>query len=173
MGLIDLFAQKKSDNNSDNNLLKIAAVGLPILLMALKKKNENTDNLESLKETLARHENKSDGNILERIQNADTEDGSKILNHILGGEKESVVEKISKMSGVETDEVKKVLEKLSPSILEELAEETRNNRTADSVKELTEQKVRQIKDKSDANNWSLAGSELLSTAIDFIGGLFN
>ena len=52
MGLIDLFAQKKSDNNSDNNLLKIAAVGLPILLMALKKKNENTDNLESLKETL-------------------------------------------------------------------------------------------------------------------------
>ena len=77
------------------------------------------------------------------------------------------------MSGVETNEVKKVLEKLSPSILEELAEETRNNRTADSVKELTEQKVRQIKDKSDANNWSLAGSELLSTAIDFIGGLFN
>lgn len=145
MGLFDLFGNRDErrdtplSNTSD--LGKIAMLGLPIILMALNERNKDAQKAEEFKETLSRHEAQTEDSIFDRIQNADREDGDKILGHILGDKKSDVIDQIAQQAGVSREEAERVMAQVSPSVLEQIAQETKEDRSVDAVRRSTEKQL--------------------------------
>lgn len=183
MNILDLFNQNKMNEHEDfnkksggNDFLKVAMIAIPTLLMALKTRNMDDKKAGEFKDTLSRHENSSGGSIFDRIINADKEDGSKIVDHILGDEKESVFEKIAGESGVGVDEVKKVLSQISPSLLEQLASDTKGDRTVESVRQSTEEQLKKYNENENTLDLgdivNKIGGSLGKNFGDILGGIF-
>lgn len=89
---------------------------LPSLLGAMQKNASTPGGAEALAQALGNHAGNA-GNILNNLKAADLTDGSKILNHIFGGNLSSVVNGISKKSGVASNMVKSILASIAPSLL--------------------------------------------------------
>ena len=89
---------------------------LPSLLGAMQKNASTTGGAEALAKALGDHASNA-GNIINNLKGADLIDGSKILGHIFGGDLSSVVNGISKKSGVASNAVSSILASIAPSLL--------------------------------------------------------
>lgn len=116
---------KRADVDS-NNFSKIASLGLPLLLQGINRNTQDSSGLESFNQALNQHQERNNYDSLSQFaQNVDTQDGDKILNHVLSGEKEEVSSGLANRLGVDGQSVTRVLAILAPIVMKYLADQKR------------------------------------------------
>ena len=105
---------KKTGASSDK-MSGVVSAALPFLMQAMTSNASSSDGAASLLGALAQHTDTS--SIAQQIAEADADDGSAIIGHILGGNTENVVSQISEQTDMAPDEISSVLNNIAPAVL--------------------------------------------------------
>lgn len=99
-----------------NQVLALLAVAAPLIISYLSKKSQSASEAESLNAALDKDH---DGSILNDVTQAEARqsEGNSILNHIFGGEKQDVENRLSQKTGISIDKIGPVLSMLAPIIM--------------------------------------------------------
>ena len=108
-------------------LEKLLILALPLILKYLTSNSQSQSGLSSLFGALGAHQNR--GSVESQIESADTEDGAKIVGHILGDDQDQVVDALSRESGVDSADVLNVLGTIAPYIMSGLSAATEDAHT--------------------------------------------
>lgn len=140
--------QQRQPQPQQSGLGSLAKLAIPMILMALYRNASSKKKASSLTEALRDHEKSPadaiSTDIFGRLQKADTNDGGKILGHVLGNDYETIASQIARQAGVSVEQAKSMMSSLSPMIMEMLAEKTKNNRTPDAVRETVRDQLQKV-----------------------------
>src|SRR5690606_14995781 len=127
MNLIDLITgnagsqvASKAENKfgiSKNQVIALMAVAAPLVISYLRKKSQDDPNeAEALNNALDKDH---DGSILDDPSQAEArqQEGGSILDHIFGGEKAAVENRLSQNTGISMDKIGPILGMLAPIIM--------------------------------------------------------
>ena len=117
-----LSALAKKTGLNSKQLKKILPLAVPLLLKMLTKNASDKDGALSLLGALTQHTSKK--TMAQQIEEADTDDGAKIIGHILGKESQSSLLSLSGQSGLSQQEVSSVLSGIAPALLSGLSAAT-------------------------------------------------
>ena len=112
----------KKTGASSSLISKLMILAIPMLIRYLTKNASNKEGQQSLLSALTQHKNTN--TIENQIANADEVDGSKIINHIFGNDKNDVVSNLAKETGLSSNQVSSVLSTIAPSLLSGLSAAT-------------------------------------------------
>ncbi|MBR5094521.1 MAG: DUF937 domain-containing protein [Oscillospiraceae bacterium] len=115
LGKNALGALAKKTGLTSAALKKLIPLALPLLIKFLTKNASTENGALSLLTALGQH--KDQKSLPEQIAAADETDGGKILGHIFGGDKDSVVEQLAAGSGLGKADVGKALGAIAPALL--------------------------------------------------------
>lgn len=107
---------------TQKQLKMILAIAIPLLIKKMTSNASSQAGANSLLGALGQHTNK--GSIQGQIDEVDEEDGSKIVGHILGDDRDQLVMSVAAETGVDPQDVEKVLGTISPSVLSGLSAAT-------------------------------------------------
>lgn len=121
------------DSNKTGNVLSMA---LPILMKAMERNVSTPEGAQGLMGAL----NKHDGGILDNlgglfgggVDESVTNEGGKILGHILGNNANNVEQVISQKSGVDAGSVGNILKTAAPLLMGMLGKQTQQNGVSDA-----------------------------------------
>lgn len=114
-----LKALAKKTGLGPKQLKKLLPLAVPLLIKMLTKNASEKDGALSLLGALTQHASKK--SMEEQIEEADTEDGGKIIGHILGKEKDQSLLTLSNQSGLSQQQVSSVLSGIAPALLSGLS----------------------------------------------------
>ena len=114
-----LKALAKKTGLGSKQLKKLLPLAVPLLIKMLTKNASEKDGALSLLGALTQHTSKK--RVEEQIEEADAEDGDKIIGHILGKEKEQSLLSLSNQSGLSQQQVSGVLSGIAPVLLSGLS----------------------------------------------------
>ena len=126
-----LKALAKKTGLSSKQLKKVLPLALPLLLKMLTKNASEKDGAASLLGALTQHTSKK--SMEQQIEEADTDDGAKIIGHILGNQSQSSLLSLSNQSGLSQQEVSSVLSGIAPALLSGLSAATAAGSSAGKV----------------------------------------
>lgn len=112
----------KKTGLSSKQLKKLIPLAIPLLIKMMTKNASSQDGLSSLLGALTQHTNKKPMAV--QVAEADTEDGDKIIGHILGSDKDSSVISLANQSGLSQQQVSGVLSNIAPALLSGLSAAT-------------------------------------------------
>ncbi|MDX1440252.1 MAG: DUF937 domain-containing protein [Rubricoccaceae bacterium] len=127
----DTLSQLSSRIGASEQQTQTAAMAaLPVILGAMKRNASTPEGAQSLSNAL---ENDHDGSILDQLggflsghlQNERAANGDGILGHILGGQRETVQQGVSRASGLDLNQVAKLLPLLAPIVMAALGKKRR------------------------------------------------
>ena len=136
MGLIDLLTgntgnqvAEQAENKFGINktqVIALLAVAAPLIISYLKNKSQDANEAEALNNALDKDH---DGSILDDVSQADARqsEGGSILNHIFGGEKQNVENRLSQNTGISIDKIGPILSMLAPIIMGYIGKEKQQN----------------------------------------------
>ena len=104
---------------SSKNLSKLLTAAIPLLLKFLTKNAGAQGGAQSLLSALGGH--KDTRSMAQQIASADADDGSKILGHIFGGEKENVFNSLAKEADLDSSQVNAALSNMAPALMSGLS----------------------------------------------------
>ena len=119
LGKSTLTALAKKTGLNASQLKKLIPLALPLLLKYLTGNASNQSGALSLLGALGQHTSKK--SLPEQIEEADIDDGGKILHHIFGSQSDNVMNQLSAQSGISEGEVNRALSGLAPSVLSGLS----------------------------------------------------
>ncbi|MBR7088853.1 MAG: DUF937 domain-containing protein [Mogibacterium sp.] len=90
---------------------------LPMLLKGMQGQATNQSTQQGFLQALSDHSKQDTSDLSKFFKNVDTDDGAKIVNHLLGQEKEAVAAKAKKKSGIDTKTVLKIMAILAPLLM--------------------------------------------------------
>ena len=93
---------------------------LPLLLKGMQGQATNKNTQEGFLRALNDHSQQDATDVGRFLRNVDTEDGAKIVNHLLGNQKEEVAAKARKKSGIDTKTILKVMAILAPLLMSKM-----------------------------------------------------
>lgn len=93
------------------------ATALPVLLEALNRNTNTKEGEVSLENALKKHDGSVFNNLGGYLNNPDTNDGSKILDHILGGKRGQIENRVGQASGLSAGNVSGLLSSIAPLLL--------------------------------------------------------
>jgi hypothetical protein len=114
-----LDTMSRRTGGSNDQMAALITAALPILLRAMTENASTKSGAASLQEALTQHT--ETGSVAEQFETADIDDGAKILQHILGGNSSSVMNGLSRQSGLSNDQVGSALGALAPVLLSSLS----------------------------------------------------
>lgn len=140
--------QQRQPQTKTSGMGSLAKLAIPMILMALYRNASSKKKASSLTEALRDHEatpaDTISTDIFSRLERGDTNDGGKILGHVLGKDYDTIASQIAAQAGVSIDQAKSMMSSLSPMIMEMLAEKTKNNRTPDAVRETVRDQLQKV-----------------------------
>ena len=89
-----------------------------------------SEGASSLLNALGQHQ--TEKSLQDQLQNADTEDGGKIIGHILGSNEEEQLESIAADSNLSTGQISSILSNVAPSILSTLSSVVSSGNSTDN-----------------------------------------
>ena len=101
---------------------KLLLVAIPLLIKYMTKNASKKTGAQSLLSALGQHT--STQNMTQQLQNADQNDGSRIINHILGKDKDTVVNSLASETGLSNNQVNSTLSTIAPALLSGLSAAT-------------------------------------------------
>ncbi len=107
---------------SSAQITKLLPLALPIIIKALTKNASSQAGATSLFNALGQHTSTKPMNI--QIQNADKEDGNKILQHIFGNNYSNVMSDLSQQTGANQNQIQSALGTLAPALMSGLSAAT-------------------------------------------------
>ena len=126
-----LKALAKKTGLNQKQLKKLLPLAVPMLLKMLTKNASEKDGALSLLGALTQHTSKKP--MAQQIEEADTEDGDKIVGHILGKGKDQDLLTLSNQSGLSQKEVQSVLSGIAPALLSGLSAATNSGSASGKV----------------------------------------
>ena len=91
---------------SNKQVQQLMLLAIPLLLKYMTKNASSGNGAQSLLGALAQHTDQK--NMDKQIDDADEEDGSKIISHILGSSQNKVTQDLSVQTGLKPDQISKV-----------------------------------------------------------------
>ncbi len=104
---------------SKDLIRRLIPLAIPLLIRYMTKNASSQSGAESLFTALGQHTSKR--TLAEQINEADVDDGAKIIGHILGSDNDRVVRELSTRSGLSVKQVIKLLSIIGPIILSVLS----------------------------------------------------
>lgn len=124
--LLKLLMSNSSLNAASNKtgiskelIKKLLPLAIPLLIKYMTRNAAQQGGAASLLSALTQHT--SNRSMEDQINEVDSEDGSKIIGHILGDDKDEVAERLAKQSGLSKVAVLAILAAIAPSILNALS----------------------------------------------------
>jgi len=102
---------------------QVAEIGLPTLLQALGRNAGTADGASSLAVALDQHQDDNVDDVNGFLDNVNTKDGAKMLEHIFAGSSDKVHSNIAKQIGSDARQVSGVMTQLAPLVLGALAQQ--------------------------------------------------
>ena len=124
--------QVLSDNTgvSAESTSKVISSALPKLVQAMTDNASTSEGASSLLNALGQHH--TEKSLQDQLQNADTEDGGKIIGHILGSNEKSQLESIAADSSLSTGQISSILSNVAPAILSTLSSVVSSGNSTDN-----------------------------------------
>ena len=98
---------------------KLIALALPLLLRKLTANASTPTGAQSLFNALQQH--RTDRSLTDQLNNVDTEDGAKIIGHILGQDAESEIGTLAEKAGISSSEATSFLSNIAPMLMSNLS----------------------------------------------------
>ena len=118
LGNEKVLKQLSNTTGADSSQIQQAMkLGLPALMQAMSKNATSQDGASSLAKALDNHKDENIEDVENFLKNVDTEDGSKILNHILGSKNTSVQKNLAKQTGLKQDQASNLMSQLAPLLM--------------------------------------------------------
>lgn len=115
---------------------QLAQSALPALLKTLQKNASTPEGAKSLNKALEDHKNDKVDDIFSFLQNVDTQDGAKMLQHIFGSKNEAVHRDLAKKAGMDTNQVSTLLTQLAPLVIGALGNQKKEQSGSSDVMNL-------------------------------------
>ncbi|HKM01966.1 MAG TPA: DUF937 domain-containing protein [Sedimentibacter sp.] len=113
-----VLKQLSNSTGADSSQIQQAMkLGLPALMQAMGKNAASKDGASSLAKALDNHKDDNVDDIENFLKNVNKEDGSKMLNHILGSKNTSVQRNLAKQTGLKSDQASDLMSQLAPLLL--------------------------------------------------------
>lgn len=112
----------KKTGVSSKTISKLLMVAVPLLISYMTKNASKKEGAQSLLGALTQHT--STETVSQQIAKADTDDGAKIIAHILGQDQNAIVNNLAKESNLTAKEVNSVLNSIAPALLNSLSTAT-------------------------------------------------
>ena len=119
-----LSALGKKTGLTSKQLKKLIPLALPLLLKFMTSNASTASGAQSLLGALMQHTSKK--TMADQLDEADEEDGGKIVQHILGAQSGEAINGLAQQSGLSDDEVKKALGGMAPALLSSLSAATQS-----------------------------------------------
>lgn len=119
-------ALAKKTGLDSKKLKKLLPLAVPLLLKKLTQNASNQEGASSLLAALAQHTGSQP--VAQQIEEANIDDGGKIIDHILGRKKKDELLTLSAQSGLSEDEVSGALSGIAPSLLTALSSATQGSK---------------------------------------------
>lgn len=123
MGLVGsdgIEALAKSTKTDKSKVTAVLSDALPVLVGKMSDNASTKDGAESLNKALNEHKTGDTIDAAAFLASADSDDGKKILGHILGSDEAAATKAISKKSGVSGKKVGTILSTVAPLLLSQL-----------------------------------------------------
>ncbi len=120
----------ETTNTSAEDVTNVLAASLPSLLSGAKAQADNAKTSESFLNAMLQHGADDTSDVKKFMTNVDLEDGGKIVNHLLENKVDDTAENVSRVTGVSTVQILKILAAAAPllmSILGKQAKQSGNN----------------------------------------------
>jgi len=121
----------KSVGADSKQTQQLAQVALPALMGALQKNAASPEGAKSLDKALEDHKDDKVDDILGFLQNVDTKDGAKMLQHIFGGNKDAVQSDLAQKAGLQSNQASDLLTQLAPLVLGSLGNQKKQGGQSD------------------------------------------
>lgn len=102
---------------------QLAQLGMPALLQALGRNASTSEGAAALDNALAQHQDDNVDDVEGFLNNANTDDGAKMLQHIFAGNNDLVQNNLAKQTGLETSQVSGLMAQLAPLLLGALGQQ--------------------------------------------------
>lgn len=102
---------------------QLAQIGVPLLLQALSNNASTKQGVNSLATALDEHKDDDVSSVSKFLNNVDTSDGAKMLQHILGSKGNQVQNNLAKQTGLNKNQVFGLLVQLAPLVIGALGQE--------------------------------------------------
>jgi len=111
---------------SKTQIIALLAVAAPLIISYLRKKSQDSNEAEALNNALDRDH---DGSILNDPNQAEARqnEGGSILDHIFGGQKNTVENQLSQNTGISMDKIGPILSMLAPLIMGYIGQQKQQN----------------------------------------------
>ena len=117
---VDALSEKTGSSSKQTSLL--ISLAIPLLLRYLTSNASSQNGASSLLGALMQHKNKKTMDV--QLKDADEEDGSKIIGHILGNDSSDVISQLSGETGMSDQQVTQLLYSIAPALLSGLSAAT-------------------------------------------------
>lgn len=122
-------ALAKKTGTDSSTITNIVSSALPTLIQSMVNNSTDTKGADSLFTALSNHATNSQTST-KAIENADVNDGVKIINHLLGKNTNTVTSAIAKETKTDANVVNTVLGSLAPSIMSLIGQQTTKQATS-------------------------------------------
>jgi hypothetical protein len=158
------FKQLNQSVNVDpEKVEKTVQLGIPMLMEALNRNSNTSQGAQDLANALEQHKDDKVDDLVDFLQNVDTEDGSKILQHIFANKNKDVQSNLSKTTGLKQDQVGSILAKIAPLLLGALGNQKKEqNLDANGISNLTSSLSQNLQQAGGGSLFSMA-TKLLDT----------
>ena len=140
---------------SADSIEKAVTSAIPSLIGSMTKNASTEKGAKSLLGALSQHNDNAE--ISSQIENADEEDGNKIIGKIMGGGKDDFVSSIAKKAGLDIGQANSILSSIAPAILSTVSAAAKPE-TPESLEKLA--KEREAEAKSEKSDSSFLGGFL-------------
>ncbi len=117
----------KSVGADPSQVQQLAQLGMPTLLQALGKNASTSEGAEALAGALDDHQDDNVNNLEEFLNNVNSDDGAKILQHIFAGKNDMVKKNLAKQTGLKKSQVSGLMTQLAPLLLGALGQQKKED----------------------------------------------
>ena len=103
---------------------------VPILLMGMQGQAKDSSTSAGFLDALMSHSKDDTNDVEKAVRKADTEDGAKIVNHLLGNNKEEIAAKAKKKSGIDTKTILKIMAIVAPILMSQMGKNAKTKKAA-------------------------------------------
>jgi hypothetical protein len=117
---------------------KAVQISIPMLMEALNRNTNTPQGAQSLAKALEQHQDDKVDDLTGFFRKVDTQDGSKILQHIFANKNQIVQKNLSKTTGLKQNQVSSLLSNIAPLVLGLLGNQKKaQNLDANGISNLT------------------------------------
>ncbi|MBQ9141344.1 MAG: DUF937 domain-containing protein [Lachnospiraceae bacterium] len=117
---------------SGSDVTKVLTQAIPVLLSGANEQAKDKKTADSFVSALSQHAKDDTKDLSKFMNNVDLKDGSKILTHLLGSDKDNILGDIAEKTGVSQKKTNNILSAIAPLLLSLLGQQKEEDDDKDS-----------------------------------------